>query len=222
MGGYTWVQGQGEYFRLLSADPDDGNENWEGRTDGALYQVGYLSVDGSAVLPGPTVMWMDTEPWVAIPDPRVLAEQAVASMGFRAVDIGIVPEDSPESLGTIGLPQWMWVEDPGESTTGPITRSASVGGYTVTATGVLDRIEWEMGDGNVVTCSGPGTPYADSYGASDSPTCGHRYEQQGTYDVNATSYWVISWSGMGQSGTIPLDFSNSTTIRMGEVQVLVQ
>jgi hypothetical protein len=76
------------------------------------------------------------------------------------------------------------------------------------------------GDGATVTCSGPGTPYADSYGKKSSPTCGHTYTRQGTYTVRATSYWTVRWNGLGQSGTIPLDFADTTNITMGEAQVL--
>lgn len=158
----------------------------------------------------------------APPDPRVLAQQAIETMNLRAVDIGIVPEDLPGRIGVIGMPTWMWVESPAENTVGPITRSASAGGYTVTANATMTKVVWNMGDGTAVTCTGPGTPYADSYDKSPSPTCGHTYTRQGRHTVTATSYWTVAWSGIGQSGTIPLTFSNTTTITMGEIQVLTQ
>ena len=79
-----------------------------------------------------------------------------------------------------------------------------------------------MGDGQVVVCQGPGTPYLDSYGRRSSPTCGHTYTRQGRYTVRATSHWVISWAGIGQSGTIPLDLTNTVNLTIGEVQVLTQ
>ena len=44
----------------------------------------------------------------------------------------------------------------------------------------------------------------------------------GFYDVSATSYWVIQWAGMGQSGTIDLDFTQTTRVAIGEVQVISQ
>ena len=44
-----------------------------------------------------------------------------------------------------------------------------------------------------------------------------------TYTVTATSDWVITWQGAGQSGTIPLDgLTRSVQISIGEAQVLVQ
>ena len=77
-----------------------------------------------------------------------------------------------------------------------------------------------MGDGSTVTCTGPGTPYAASYGKQSSPTCGHTYTRQGAYTVRATTYWVVTWAGIGQTGTIPLNFTDTTTITMGEAKVL--
>jgi hypothetical protein len=90
----------------------------------------------------------------------------------------------------------------------------------VTATAKAQRTVWTMGDGSTVTCTGPGTPYAASYGKQSSPTCGHTYTRQGIYTVRATTYWVVTWAGIGQTGTIPLNFSDTTTITMGEAQVL--
>lgn len=143
-------------------------------------------------------------------------------MVLRAPEIGIVPEDEPGRVGIIGLPTYMWVADPGPSTWGPITRTAAAGPWSVTATASVERIDWDMGDGTVVTCTTVGTPYVDAYQEQPSPDCGHTYTEDGDYTVTATSYWVIEWTGLGQSGTINFDVSDSTGITMGEVQVIVQ
>ena len=79
-----------------------------------------------------------------------------------------------------------------------------------------------MGDGSTVACAGSGTAYQDSFGKESSPTCGYLYTRQGTYTVRATSYWTVQWAGVGQSGTIPMDFTQTTNITMGEAQVLTQ
>lgn len=143
-------------------------------------------------------------------------------MDLRVVEIGIVPENIPGSIGIIGLPTWMWVADPGEATTGPITRTAALEGYSVTATATMTQVVWSMGDGSSVTCAGPGTPYADRYDTQSSPTCGHTYTRMGRYPVTATSYWAVNWEGIGQTGVIPLTFAQTTQIAMGEAQVLTQ
>lgn len=142
-------------------------------------------------------------------------------MGLRAVTIGIVPESRPGSVGLVGMPNWMWVANPTSNSWGPITRSASAGGFTVTATARVSRVVWDMGDGQVVSCRA-GTPYEDSFGKRDSPDCGHTYTRQGEYTVRATSHWVVEWSGIGQSGTIPVDLTRTAPLTIGEVQVLRQ
>jgi len=157
----------------------------------------------------------------APPDPRVLADQAVATMQLKAINIGLVPEPGPGSVGLVGMPNWMWVQGPTDSTWGPITRTASAAGYTVTATAKVAQVTWDMGDGQVVTC-GAGTPYQDSFGRQSSPTCGHTYTRQGSFTVRATSHWVITWSGIGQTGTITMDLTQSAPVTIGEAQVLKQ
>ena len=146
---------------------------------------------------------------------------AVESMNLSAITIGIVPEVGPDSLGLVGMPVWMWVEQPSESTWGPITRTASTGPWSVTATGHVVDVTWEMGDGAIVHCE-EGVPYQDVFGKQSSPSCGHTYTQQGEYTVSATSHWVITWIGLGQSGTIRLDLTQQVPIAVGEVQVLRQ
>lgn len=193
---------------------------WDGHADGALFDCFNPHIVGTAVW----TFWAATRPAgpAAPPDPKVLARRAVAAMTLHAVGIGIVPEDKPGKVGIVGFPQWMWVQDPGPATMGPVTRAASAGGYTVTATATVDHLVWNMGDGTSVTCNGPGTPYEDRFGQQDSPTCGYRYAHPGDYTVTATSYWTVRWSGIGQTGTIPLTFTKTTHITMGEVQVLTQ
>ena len=92
----------------------------------------------------------------------------------------------------------------------------------MTATAKVNRVVWGMGDGEVVVCRDPGTKYEDRYGKQSSPDCGYSYERSGHFRVRATSYWQVDWSGMGQSGTIPLSFTDSVLITVGEVQVLRQ
>lgn len=218
-GGWHWVSGWNAYARTADPQPGKSNPVWEGNTDGAIYEIGTMV--GSVLGVGLSLpRWSPTPPWVDVPDPRVLAQEAVERMDLRAITIGIVPDDSPGSVGLVGLPTWMWAQAPEDNTMGPITRSASASGYTVTATGHVEKVAWEMGDGATVTCTGPGKPYEDVYMDSDSPVCGHRYEDQGDHPVTATSYWAIDWSGMGQSGTIALQLQESTTITIGESQVL--
>ena len=209
------------YTGPITPQPPKSDAVWEEHTDGTIYGCEYIT----GVLGAPvTIQFWAADPPQALPppDPAVLAQQALASMNLNAINIGIVPESAPGRIGVIGLPSWMWVAGPSSTTIGPITRSASTRGYTVTATAKVAKIVWNMGDGQTVTCHGSGTPYADSYGKQSSPTCGHTYTRQGRYTVSATSYWTVTWAGIGQTGSIPIDFTSSTDITMGESQAITQ
>ncbi|QTE28574.1 hypothetical protein [Pengzhenrongella sicca] len=211
-------------------DPQPGPDDpaWNGHTPaegGAVYGCYQpLPVDIDVYL------WLAAPPPAsgAGPSPRQVADLAVDSMDLHAISMGIVPEPGPGSMGIVGMPVWMWAANPGPSTVGPVTASASAGGITVTATASIDAITWDMGDGNTVVCASAGTPYEASYGRAQSPDCGHVYTtsswgQPGdAFTVTATSDWVITWNGAGQTGTIRLTgLTESVQIAVGEVQVLV-
>lgn len=222
-GNSWWSNSLGCYISLASPQPSKSDPIWGGRTDGAIYDCFDPLVarfGGTPIFP----LWSAAAPAgpAAPPDPRVMAQQAIALMRLRAINIGIVPEPRAGSVGIIGMPTWMWAQNPSPTTWGPVTNSASAGGFTVTATARVDRVVWAMGDGSTVACTGSGTAYQDSFGKASSPTCGYLYTRQGTYTVRATSYWTVRWTGVGQSGTIPMDFTQTTNITMGEAQVLTQ
>ncbi|MEV5963722.1 hypothetical protein AB0L70_18280, partial [Kribbella sp. NPDC051952] len=133
--------------------------------------------------------------------------------------------------GIVNVPIWMWVSDPGATTTGPQTKRAAVGGVAIEATGTVDRIEWSMGAGETITCKGAGTPFsramAEGKSLKDipaSPTCGYKYRKtsrcakSGSYQVTATAYWNVHWTGGGMEGDIPLNFSRSTPLRVTELR----
>lgn len=157
------------------------------------------------------------------PSPAELAERAIRRMGLLGPDVTLAPSEDSKYGATIGFPVWMWTER-SEARTGPVTRSASAAGITVTATASLARIDWQMGDGSTVTCNGPGTPFTEDQAGEPSPTCGHVYRElsgSGKYRVQATSTWQIRWSGGGQSDSQTLTLGPATTdLPVREVRTL--
>lgn len=214
----TWSNARACYIKAESPPPPLTDAVWSGNTTGSIYRC-----SGSGIWSGPGsyLFWADTAPGV-VPDPRVLAQQAVTQMRLRAVTIGMAPDPSPGSVGLVGLPIWLWVASPDQSTWGPNTKTASAGGYSVTATGKVTQVVWSMGDGGTVACTSTGTSYTDSFGMSASPDCGYRYTKQGTYTVTATSYWTINWSGIGESGVINQTYTSSVVVTIGELQTVVK
>lgn len=180
----------------------------------------------------------------AVTDPLTVAQELATAMQIRRIDIGIVPEpDGPAGprTGLIGMPVWLWDETlPPESehTRGPITRTASTGALTVTATAVNTAIVWNLGDGGLpVVCPMPAvnnTPYQDIF--MDLPPitgCGRAApgwrktsldEPGQMFTVSATSLWVVNWSAVGPQGVVggsfPLLPTATERVRVGEMQVL--
>jgi hypothetical protein len=159
-------------------------------------------------------------------------------MNLTTGQVGSTPPASgsnPNAVGAVGLPIWLWIASSAENAIGPITRSASGGALSVTATGTLDRVEWTLTDANggtvgAITCSGanaPGTPYDGRNSAEPSPTCGFGADlnsSPGNLTLSGTAYWVVEWeSSGGQGGQIQFTApSNSSQVRIGELQMLVQ
>jgi hypothetical protein len=215
------------YVRLAEPQPPVSDPAWQGHEpgDGAVYQC-YQPQTDMVIL-----IWAQDPPADAGtgPTPREVAEIAIDQMNLRAIDIGIVPEPGPDSVGLVGMPVWMWAANPDSHTYGPITASASAGGITITATARVHEITWDMGDGAKVVCLSAGTPYKPIYGKKRSPDCGHTYttssssQPEGKFAVTATSDWVVMWEGAGQSGTIRLNgLQRSVQVTVGEAQVLVR
>jgi len=165
-------------------------------------------------------------------DPRVAAQEVVETMNFVAPALGLSPyAQSATHEAIVNVPIWMWVTDPGDTTTGPQTKRAELGGVAIEATATVDRIEWSMGGGDVVNCKGAGTPFnrAAAEGKSlkeipASPTCGHKYrktsrcEKGGTFQITATAYWNVHWTGGGTEGDIPLNFSRSLPLQVVDLR----
>jgi hypothetical protein len=224
--GHWWSNENQCYMWLAEPQPPPTDPAWGGHyPDGVIYACQRLAYGAIPI-------------WLANPPdspgrgstPYQIAQQAIARLNLNAISVGIVPEPGPGKMGVVGMPVWMWVENPSPTTYGPATITASAGGITVTLTAKVEKVEWNMGDGTApVVCTSAGTPYADHFGKRDSPTCGHQYETTSwnqprhTFTVTASSYWRIDWAGAGQSGTIrtnPLE--QTVELRVGEAQVLTQ
>ncbi|NEK86883.1 ATP/GTP-binding protein [Blastococcus saxobsidens] len=216
-------------YTVAQPQPAPTSHLWQGRSpaDGAMYVQVCPRVDGSGLTTMLVFVPNGSAPPAGPPvDPRVLAEQAIASLVMRAPEIRMAPPPGSTS-GLVGLPVWMWTER-GEQFLGPTRQSVSAGGVTVAAVGQVSHVTWDMGDGTTVVC-GAGTPYAPGV-QGESPDCGHVYAQTssrhvaggGPWPITATSTWTVTWSGGGLSGTETLELSSSSELFVGELHVLNQ
>lgn len=180
--------------------------------------------------------WSDTPPaGVVRYTPAQAAAALVKTFRLRGIDIGMAPESkthSDDPAGTaayrrtwVGIPVWLWANDPAPLNYGPYTETGTFGGTTVTATAKVSSVTWTSGDGQSVTCA-TGTPFnlaaMKDQLAQDSPTCGFRFKKTSGADqftVTATSHWTVTWTGGGANGEIAVrDTPSSTTVRVGELQ----
>lgn len=209
---------------------------WPARPPGVSQEAGYYGcimfqagTGGSPNLPGETNFWSETvPPGLQVLTPGRAAAMLIATFQLRGVDIGMAPQVNPawgHRRSYVGIPVWLWVDNPQPLTWGPYTETATLGGQTITATAQVTGIRWNMGDGREVVCGSPGTAYSAGYGLSDSPTCGHRYDRTSQnqpgdrYTVTATSQWTVTWTSLaGANGTINLTTSSSTQLEINEIQ----
>ena len=218
-----WSNADGCYYERPQPPPPATDPVWAGHyPDGAVYQSTCLGVSGSAG----GWQWRPTTPpgfGGGAGALAQLADEAIARLALSGPDIGFAPD--PSKAGLVGLPVWMWTRV-APATWGPLSATASLPGLSVTATARATRIVWGMGDGQHVTCDGPGTPYVRSEGETTSPTCGYVYSRSSAgqpdaaYTVTATTTWEIKWSG-GSSGQVTQTRTSSVRVRIGELQVLV-
>ena len=226
------------YARVSTDDPNVHQDIWGDHTDGVIVECSpFDCVGGPDPCPRASLDWAASPPAQQGPSAEELAQRAVASMQLTTGEIGSTPPASvrnPNAVGAIGLPIWLWIANPVENTVGPITRSASGGSLTVTATGTLDRVEWTLASAKgttigAIACEGAnaaGTPYDGRNGADPSPTCGFGAglnSSPGNLTLTGTAYWSVEWQGGEQYGQIDVPTpGNSTQIRIGELQMLVQ
>lgn len=163
-----------------------------------------------------TVIWVPQRT-----DPQVLAEKAV-----READLptpAVVTNPSVDQPLLVNLPTWLAL-DP--AAWAPVDVSASAGGVTVTAVAVPERVVWDLGNSEQLTCDGPGSVYDRSRpAAGQAPMCSYTYRQPGQYRITATVEWRVTWQAVGVPGGGDLGVarrSNTVPVRVTEVQTVNQ
>ncbi|WP_239648828.1 hypothetical protein [Nocardiopsis chromatogenes] len=156
-------------------------------------------------------------------DPVALADAARDAMHLPGPGLNTSPGADAPVL--VQVPVWLWVD---EEVWEPVTAEAEVPGGAVSVTATPTSADWSMGDGEVVTCSGPGRPYAPGRDdpASASPDCGHTYTRASTgdYTVAVEVTWSVSWEATDGTGgeLAPLFTEADTEVDVVESQGLVQ
>ena len=155
------------------------------------------SIDDSLGLTDKGWIYHETcgRPPVSLPDVQEVARSIVPDTVVRF---------NPSVRGLTGLDTWLWY-DPGpggwDETDGHITASVTLDGYTVSAEAWLRGLTWDMGNGEAVSYTIPGTElgplspgvYAAAVASEDDPPRTYIYESLGDYTVTLTATWVGQW-----------------------------
>lgn len=165
--------------------------------------------------------------WLADPavDPALLAQEALDRTPIPAPEVRLNPPAGRDQV--VNVPTWMWL-DPGSWA--PVSATASAGSVTVTATATPTSVSWDMGNGDVVICTGPGTPYDPSKPSAEQHSeCTYTYrrssarEADGAFTLTVTTTWGVSWTATGAAGGGSLGTASRTTtspIRVAEIQAV--
>lgn len=147
-----------------------------------------------AVDPMPPV-WVTGAAQAAVQvNPVSVAEQALKQLPFGSPTIEMAPPSGSPQL--VAVATWLWIDPAAWQT---LTATASAGTVTTTATATPTKVVWNMGDGNQVTCDGPGTPYSAA-NPNATTDCSYTWSQAGSYQVTATVYWSVAWTAVGAPG----------------------
>ena len=150
------------------------------------------------------------EPGVGVISPEELAARARNQLPLRYPEPRTSPAIARDQL--VGIDTWLWVD---AASWEPISATASIPGLSITATATPERMTWDMGDGTVVTCDGPGTPYDDEQPeAAQSTDCSHVYQSRGAYTATATITWSIAWESSDGDGGQLADADRTTQFSM--------
>lgn len=158
------------------------------------------------------------------PDVETIARQLYAEIPLAVpVPHTSPPPDAPQ---LVGFPMWMWVDD---AVWRSFDAGVSVSGISVSVVARPETIEWDLGDGTVRICEGPGTAWNPNGGSGQATDCSHTYqfvsadEPGGRYRASVTVTWSVTWSAStGESGTLPsasrsADFSLLVTERQAVI-----
>lgn len=155
-------------------------------------------------------------------DPSQVALDALASVQIAPPAIRTSPSESGRLY--VQVPTWLWLDSTWWQTYEATANTGRVWS-TVRATPVATT--WELGDGQSVSCRGPGTPWRPG-SSEDASLCTHSYRSSsatrpgGTFNLEATVTLEVSWtSNATGGGTLPAITRSSTLdVEVGEIQAI--
>ncbi|MFJ3666107.1 hypothetical protein ACIPSE_06605 [Streptomyces sp. NPDC090106] len=139
--------------------------------------------------------------------PEILAELAYNEIRVPGTEVTLAPANTTK----VNLPTWAWLDG---TEFKPVSVTASVDVLNLTATATAEPVSLRIEPGTKDAVSYPasgvcqivdgriGEPYAKGK-AGRTPPCGVKYLRSsgdGTYPLQATVTWKITWTGTGGAG----------------------
>ncbi|MGW5208334.1 hypothetical protein ACWEQ5_27415 [Streptomyces griseoincarnatus] len=164
--------------------------------------------------------------------PQVLAELAYNRVRLPTTEVTLAPAETTK----VNLPTWAWLGR-ADFREVSVTASLNAGGVniqaTTTAKPVSLKLEPGTDDAETYPASGEctinndgsiGEPYAKGK-ADEVPSCGLRYLRSsgdGTFKLQATVTWAITWAGTGGTGGDLPDgtFGDDQAVTVQEIQAV--
>jgi hypothetical protein len=234
--GASWDQEKMCYVGAISSGPDDARRSWHVKPDPTSTIVNIWSnhPDGDGVI----LACEDAHGVVKLPfwwepsdDPPPsgpefeAAAKASVTAELTAPGLGVFPGGLrdpayPEASGAVGMPVWLWADDPGPGVSSTLVRNTKLRDYDMRIEVSLSKVVYDMGDGGTVTC-GLGMEPVGVHAPRPSPTCGYKYLEKGQYTVTAATEFKVEWSSKaGRHGVFPFTLTRSGVYDVGEIQVV--
>jgi len=159
--------------------------------------IGFLNA------PRPAIWEPDGTAPGAVPSVPALLQQAIGQAALVNPTIVL----NPQGDQVVNLATWLAVQ-PGQWST--VVASATAGGVTTSVTATPEAVLWNLGDGDSITCPGPGVVYDPSEPASEQSTyCGYVWPESsadapgGVFEVTATIEYEVTTAVVGAPDPTP-------------------
>ena len=158
--------------------------------------------------------WVDTS--ISVQD---VIDDAVGRASRAVPGPSLELSPSPEAGGIVNLGLWLSLADQD-----PVMVRAEAGSLWAEATVTLASTSWDMGNGDVVECDGPGEAIVDTETLDEGP-CGYTYRQSSPdddpYVLSVTATWSIGYRSSGGSGSVgTLERTVSVDYDVDEIQTI--
>jgi hypothetical protein len=192
--GAVWISSHHCYAFTLDPQPQPDSPLWQGHdpSEGTIW-----SCDPTVAVPANT--WFVPN-GAAVIDPGAVAHQLLKRAPFALAIAHIAP--SPDYHTYINYRNWLWIP---EGQWHDVSVSLTVAGATVTLTAQPTYVSWDLGNGESISCAGPGRAWVTGM-PEDAPTnCSFQYStmqdpEGDTWTVSARINYTVGWTCTGTCG----------------------